>query len=124
MRAQSADSGIIIKPEVSRSNLFTAEIIYQKSGQKFGSPTERTKYFLISQLANKYLDETVLVISPRCMDRLEWKVIYNRCVSDGRTNNAAWFINDNEFSFYIMVEDFDTLRRDWRLMAVDDVSVE
>lgn len=41
-----------------------------------------------------------------------------------QTNNAAWFINDNKLSFYVMVENSNRLRSDWRFMPVDDIPVE
>ena len=50
--------------------------------------------------------------------------LYTNVWSNGRTNNAAWFINDNELSFYIMVEDFDRSRRDRRFMPVDNIPME
>lgn len=41
-----------------------------------------------------------------------------------QTNNAAWFINDNKLSFYIMMENFNRSGGDWRFVPVDNIPVE
>lgn len=69
-RARSADNGMIIKPDVSRSNLLTAnrqavndQLLLRKKGQL-------TITFFISKIINQDLNKRILVITSRRVDRL------------------------------------------------------
>ena len=116
------DNPRTIKPEVSLSKRFTASRNNRLSVQykRCDKTCEPTVYLLVPKLALENLHERVPEISPRCVDRLRGYVQHGLDLQ-GTTHNAPRLVNDDEFPFSIVMDNFHRFSGDGGLVSVHDI---
>lgn len=78
---------------------------------------ERTVYLLVTKLVLENLYEGMPKVPPRCVDWLHGQV--KRRIHHQRTTHyTSWLVDDNKFTFGIVMNDFHRFRGDRRFMPV------